>query len=567
MVGAYPGFVPENWQVTPWTWNWQALEPWLQGIDSLPDLSGNPTRTFGQKVQLRRYGGDLAGVLAKLDYLDSLGVNALYFNPLNDAPSLHKYDARNWRHIDRNFGPQPDFDAAIMAQESPDQPDTWQFTTADSLFLKLINAVHQRKMRLIIDYSFNHTGTQFWAWQDLLENQAQSPYADWYWTQSFDDPHTDSNEFRYQGWLGVPSLPEIKDTPYVDHRKVVRPFQGQVQAQAVKDHIFAVARRWLDPNGDGDPSDGVDGFRLDVAAEMPLDFWQEFRVFVRGINPEAYLIGEVWWEEWPDKLLNPQPYLKGDIFDGVMNYRWFRTFRHYLIAAPDSLSTAAFIDSMQSFAQSASWAHQKAWMNMSASHDAPRLATSLFNRNAYKVGAHREVASYQIHRPDSLTRASQALFLHLQFSFPGAPQIYNGDEMGMWGEDDPANRKPLLWPEYDFALETGYPHHKGADQPSFDTTLFALYQDLIAWRKKEPLLTAGQMHFPTEFKRQKILVYDRLIGEDTLRCVLNPSAYPQAFDWSAYPVEKAYKLGGQRHQMPARSFAAFRLKGAAGTLE
>ena len=242
-----------------------------------------------------------------------------------------------------------------------------------------------------------------------------------------------------------------------------------------------------------------------------------------------------------------------------MNYRWFRTLRHYLIAAPDSLSTASFIDSMQSFAQSASWAHQKAWMNMSASHDAPRLATSLFNRNAYKVGANRDEASYKIHQPDSLARESQALFLHLQFSFPGAPQIYNGDEMGMWGEDDPANRKPLIWPEYDFALETGYPHHQGAYQPAFDTSLFRLYQELITWRSKEPLLNSEQIHFPIEFSGQKILVYDRLQAGDTLRCVFNPTAYPQPFDWSAYSVEKAFKLGARTHQMPPRSFAAFRL--------
>ncbi len=109
-----------------------------------------------------------------MDYLQQLGVTALYFNPLNDAPSLHKYDARNYAHIDRNFGPDPRGDEARMAAENPTDPKTWRWTAADSLFLALVREVHRRGMRIIMDYSWNHTGISFWAWRDVVAHLIQS---------------------------------------------------------------------------------------------------------------------------------------------------------------------------------------------------------------------------------------------------------------------------------------------------------------------------------------------------------------------------------------------------------
>ena len=148
---------------------------------------------------MRRFGGDLQGVLDKLDYLHRLGVTAVYFNPLNDAPSLHKYDARNYRHIDRTFGPDPVGDTRIMAAENPADPQTWRWTAADRLFLKVIRELHRRRMKVILDYSWNHIGVTFWAWQDLLKKQSQSRFRNWYAIDSFDDPATPANEFRYKG--------------------------------------------------------------------------------------------------------------------------------------------------------------------------------------------------------------------------------------------------------------------------------------------------------------------------------------------------------------------------------
>src|SRR6185503_10456443 len=154
-------------------------------------------------------------------------------------------------------------------------------------------------------------GITICAWQDVLKNQALSRFAGWYETASFDNPATrETSEFVYRGRAGVPWLPEWK--------KVGRPAgqtQGAIEGNlvpGVRDHVFNVTRRWLDPIGDGDPSDGVDGFRLDVAEMVPLGFWRDYRAFVRSINPEAYLVGEIWWEKWPDKLYDPAPWVQGD---------------------------------------------------------------------------------------------------------------------------------------------------------------------------------------------------------------------------------------------------------------
>ena len=338
IIGTFPGEIPESWVITPWTQDWYKEDPFFSELEGRQDFYGNPVQKFVDKVQMRRYGGDLQGVLDKIGYIDSLGVTAIYFRPLNDSPSLHKYDARNWRHVDINFGPDPEGDKEIMASEIPDDPSTWKMTKADQLFLKVIEELHKRDIRVILDYSWNHTGNTFWAWQDVLKNQENSKFKDWYWVEHFDNPDTQENEFKYHGWVGVHTLPEVRETQKQDATVSLTSFEGNIYDDAAKQHIFNVASRWLDPNGDGDTSDGVDGYRLDVAAETPLGFWRDFRKHVRNINPEAYLLGEIWWEQWPDKLLDPEPFLRGDIFDAVMNYRWYRATRHYLNESPNEIS-------------------------------------------------------------------------------------------------------------------------------------------------------------------------------------------------------------------------------------
>ncbi len=520
--GAYPGFVPSNWAVTPWTQDWYKADPYFAELDGKKDFGGNDINNFGQKAQLRRYGGDLQGVLDKMDYLESLGITAVYFNPLNDAPSLHKYDARHWRHIDRNFGPNPERDIQIMAEETPDDPSTWQMTGADSLFVVIIDQLHQRGIRVVLDYSWNHTGHTCWAFQDVLEKGQDSKFADWYWIESFDDPATPENEFEYKGWAGVTDLPEIKET-HKHEGIAVSAFEGNIYNEAAKQHIFNVTKRWLDPNGDGNPADGVDGFRLDVAGEIPLGFWREYRKFVRNINPDAYLLGEIWWEEFPDKLLDPEPFLRGDVFDAVMNYRWYRAARTFFGQTPEKIPVSEFVDSLESFSDNLRRQNNYVMMNLTASHDVPRVATSLFNKSKYKYQASPSHPNYKIHQPDETTFLNLKLLLAQQFTYFGAPQIWAGDEMGMWGADDPDTRKPLIWPDYEFEPEKVHPY--GTDRPvdevQFNTDLFNYFQKLIKIRKDNPVLALGELEYLIKDDEKEILAYSRYDDDKEVIVVFN----------------------------------------------
>jgi len=516
MEGAWPHMQPEGWEPTPWTQDWYRQEPWAEA-------TGLP---FYQAVQLRRYGGDLQGVIDQLDYLQDLGVTALYLNPINDAPSLHKYDARNYRHIDRNFGPDPRGDETRIAAEDPADPATWRWTAADSIFLALVDEIHRRGMRIIVDYSWNHTGTRFWAWQDVLENQEASAYSDWYEVESFDDPATpDTSEFAYSGWAGVPDLPEW--------RKIGRPEGARsgpipgTLVPGVREHVFNVTRRWLDPNGDGDPSDGVDGFRLDVAEIVPLDFWREYRRVVREINPEAYLVGEVWWEQWPDRMFDPAPWLQGDVFDAVMNYRWYEPTRSFFTGAPPDLTASQYVAALDSVAAGIEPAYLKAMMNLTASHDSPRFGTSIYNPGRYKYRVNsRENPRYRIDRPDRRTREIQRMILVQQFTYIGAPHIWYGDEVGMWGSDDPDPRKPMVWPDLEYEDEVTHPMGlpRGSNHVAPDTELLGTYQELIDLRKDNlRLFVDGEITWLLANDANSLLAYGRDLGDQHAIIAFNAS--------------------------------------------
>jgi glycosidase len=494
--------VPAGWTPTPWTADWYRQEPW----------ASRTGKDFYGTIQFRRYGGDLQGVLDRLDYLQQLGVTALFLNPINDAPSLHKYDARNYHHIDRNFGPDPRGDEALLAQEDPAVPSTWQWSAADKLFLKLVAEAHRRGMRVIMDYSWNHTGTTFWAWRDVLTRQRESKYADWYAIDQFDDPATkDTNEFRYRGWAGVPSLPEWKKIGRPEG-KTAGPIEGTM-VPGVREHIFAVTRRWLDPDGDGNPSDGVDGFRLDVADVIPLGFWREYRKFVRSINPQAYLVGEVWWEHWPDRMYDPAPWLKGDVFDAVMHYQWYAPTRSFFDEAPPHLTASAYAAALDSEATGIGPDELRAMMNLTASHDTPRFSTSIYNPGQYKYhDTPRDDPQYRVDRPDALTRRIQEQILVQQFTWVGAPEIYYGDEVGMWGAYDPDERKPMVWGDLRNEDETADPlgRPRRRDQVRPDTAMLGMYRGLIALRKAHlELFARGETHWRVTDNQHRLLAYQR----------------------------------------------------------
>jgi len=306
----YHADVPDTWETSSWTSDWYARDPWEE----------EKSDDFYDTVYHRRYGGDLQGVIDELPYVRSLGVNAIYFNPLFWARSMHKYDGNSFHHIDPNFGPDPEQDLVRIREESATR-SRWGWTAADSLFLEVIKEAHSQGLRVIIDGVFNHTGRDFFAFEDLRENQANSFYADWYVVRSFDDPDTPEDEFEYKGWFDVASLPEFADSQ-----------DGSDLHPGPKAYIFEATARWMDPDEDGDPSDGVDGWRLDAADQVPVGFWADWNQHVRRINPEAYTVTEVWE--------NPYKFVADGGFSGVMNYFGFSfPMKGYLVDRAVNAST------------------------------------------------------------------------------------------------------------------------------------------------------------------------------------------------------------------------------------
>lgn len=520
---------PENWHITPWTNDWYKRDDWAK------DHPGD----FYSQLQLRRYGGDLKGVLDKLDYLVDLGITAVYFNPLNDAPSLHKYDARNYHHIDVNFGPDPMGDMQIIASENPADPSTWKWTSADKLFLEIVKTFHNKGIRIILDYSWNHTGVEFWAWKDVLKNQEQSAFKDWYEIESFDNPETEENEFRYKGWLNISSLPELRKANTTEAHRSGFPYEGNLD-EATKAHIFAVTQRWLSP--DGNKENGIDGFRLDVADHVPMGFWREYRQFVKNINPDAYLTGEIWWQDFPDKLMNPVPYVSGDVFDAIMFYQIYRPARYFFAKTVFEITADQFKDSLEYQWNRLGEETIQVMMNTASTHDSPRLLSSFSNRGKYKFRAKpSDDPDYHTGKPDEETYQRVKLYQVFQFTIPGAPHIWNGEELGMWGADDPDCRKPLWWPGMTFEPENR--NNILQIEPVYEAVGFnpeshAFYKKLIQIRKENPALSLGKLEFLKAVN--KTLVYSRKYNNETLFVAFNVSL--QAEEISLAGISKSTDL-------------------------
>lgn len=481
---------PEGWAVTPWTSDWYSRADWEQ-------KRGPRFRDF---VTTRRYGGDLQGVIDKLDYLKGMGVTALYLNPIFDAVSLHKYDASSYHHIDRHFGPDPMGDAAIMAAEDPTDPSTWQWTSADRLFLELLRQAKARGMRVVIDGVFNHTGRDFWAFRDLLARQRHSPYKDWYEGVVFDSTLRDG--FDYKGWWGYKGLPELKE----EHGTLIPP---------VRDHIFAITRRWMDPDGDGDPSDGIDGWRLDVAEDVGIKFWREWHALVRSVNPQALTIAEIWTDKARD-------YIAPDLFDVVMNYRFaYAAHEFFITRTRDAASLAGRIDTLhRDFPMDVNLAMQ----NLYDSHDTERLASMVVNRDhAYKQGSKIEnpTDTYQVRKPVTAEWDLVKLMAFYQFTSLGAPMVYYGTETGMWGADDPDDRKPMIWPEFTYDDEVNHPFGRSRprDTVAFHADLHAWYSQLGAMRRElEPLRTG--VHIPL-YAEGDVIAFERRSDTGRVTIVIN----------------------------------------------
>ena len=491
-----------GWRVSPWTSDWYKLQPWEE----------RRSIKFYENVFERRYGGDLQGVLQKLDYLSDLGINAIYFNPVFDAISLHKYDASTYHHIDRNFGPDPRTDAQLMRQET-DDPASWRWTSADSLFLKLIKEAHCRGIRIIIDGVFNHCGTRFWAFQDVRLKQQRSRYADWFDVKKWDDPATPQNEFDYKGWWDYKEHPEFREGP-----------SGFVAP--VREYFFNITRRWMDTNGDGDPSDGVDGWRLDVANDVSHQFWKEWRILVKSINPDAYIVGEIW-----DDASN---WLGGDQFEAVMNYRFARAVvRFFIDSGSRKYSVSDFDGELADVRRGYPSEVNYILQNLIDSHDTDRLPSMIMNPNRTYDDRNglRYNPEYNIERPTERARRIQKLIVLFQMMYVGAPMIYYGSEAGMWGADDPDDRKPMVWPEFQYENERTHPFAdktRANDEVTFDQELFSYYKRLIRLRTENEALRRGDFRTLLADNDKGVYAFGRKEHSNEVIVVINNSENEQA---------------------------------------
>ena len=426
-----PGLYP-----MPWTAAWHAVAPdeletaWNNALSNRFAL--DPQQQGGVLYNLvwhRRYGGDLQGIVQTLPHLRAMGVDGIYVTPIFQAASMHKYDAGDFRHIDPSFASPGPVDPDPQPNEAQTQdPDTWVWTPADRYFVdEFLPACKAAGMRVMIDVSWNHTGRDFWAFDHIVRHGRESPFASW-----FEVVFDESGELkgwnawdRRNGWL-----PRFR-----------RDSTGDLN-QGAKSHIFDVTRRWMDPNGDGDPSDGVDGWRLDVAAEIAMPFWRDWRALVKGINPDCLLVGEIWHDA--------RPWFGGKAFDAQMNYPFAYPLTQWLGTEPGFTSDQLAEELDRVFTHDP--ANDLAQLNLVDSHDTARIASMLWNpaRGGYDTNAQPhtpEGADYKLGRPPEEVYDRVVLAVAVQATFLGSPMIYYGNEWGMHGADDPDNRMPAPWPD------------------------------------------------------------------------------------------------------------------------
>lgn len=536
ILGADPQEPPKVWQIHPWNSDWYKLQDYE--IEN-----GEPE--MWKHILRRRYGGDLQGVIDKLDYLTDLGINAIYFNPVFWSPSLHKYDGNCYHHIDPNFGPDPKGDILLMQQENPLDTSTWVWTKADELALELIKKAHDKGIRVIFDGVFNHLGINSFAFQDVKKNQQNSAYKDWFIIKSWDDPAT-GQVFDYEGWWGVKSLPELKE----DENGIV---------QGPKDYIFASTQRWMNPKGKGTEF-GIDGWRLDVAFCVDHNFWKDWRVFVRSINPEAYLTAEI-----IDEPQNVTPYMQGDEFDGEMNYNFLFTCLEYFIYSDTmQISSTEFDQKLAELRNLYPKGVAYASMNLFGSHDVNRISSGIVNRGIglmrnwgeyFGISKAIDNPNYNVRKPNDYEIHLQKLLVVMQMTYVGAPMIYYGDEIGMWGSNDPDCRKPMIWDDIEYDVETYLPNQTQREPdsvaPNFD--IYNFYKKLISIRNSHKSLQLGSyktliadndkniFSFEREFENEKIIVaFNNSDNKQIVEIPYTEGAFSDLLNGGEYDVAKEF---------------------------
>lgn len=484
---------PENCR--PWTSEWFTASPW-------ETESG---QTFYKWfVFYRLYGGDIDGLEGQLPYLKALGVNALYLNPVFKSDTHHKYDAINYLHIDDHFGTKGDYEAAAAKEDLLD-PKTWVWTESDRRFLRFLKSAKSMGFRVVIDGVFNHVGVGHPAFQDVRRHGQQSRFADWFDVTSW-------QPFKYNGWAGHDALPVFKKS------------RDGLASETCKQHLFNVTRRWMDPDGDGDPRDGIDGWRLDVPNEIALPFWEEWRQLVKKINPDAYITGEIWQraDQWLD----------GRHFDAVMNYQFAEAVVAWVFhkTPPHKLTARQFdarlAELRLAYPEPATYVMQ----NLMGSHDTDRVASMAHNPDLRYDQMNRVQDTnpkYDNSKPSPEAYARTRLATFIQMTYVGAPMIYYGDEAGMWGADDPTCRKPMLW-------EDLQPYDKPEENFVMKDHL-AAFREMIALRNAHPALRTGSFRTILADDAADVWVFLRHDGKERIIVAVNASNAPASVNATLPP--------------------------------
>ena len=414
------------------------------------------------------YGGDIKGIIDKLDYLEGLGIEVIYLNPIFLSPSSHKYDTQDYEHIDPHFG---------VIEDDIDLPlEDWEFHNgyarqyitrvlskknlelSDGLFAQLCDELHKRSMKIILDGVFNHCGS-FHQWMDhegiYLEKEGFAPGA----YQDVSSPYREFFRFTdekpgYEAWWDVETLPKLN---YENSRKLW-------------DTIFSAVQKWLAPPY------CIDGWRLDVAADLghSLDlnhaFWREFREKVKSVNPQAIIIAEHYGD--------PGDWLKGDQWDSIMNYCAFMEPLTFFLTGMEKHSDGihddlyqdggSFFETMQKYMACFQEPSLQCAMNELSNHDHSRFLT----RTNRTVGRMNSLGAEAADKDTD--KAVLRLAATVQMTWPGAPTIYYGDEAGLAGWTDPDNRRCYPW-------------------GSEDMDLIEFHRRLISLRRSCPVLKTGSI--------------------------------------------------------------------------
>ena len=478
-------------RTVPWT------HPWFEPYDGAG--ADDPRRRFMEEGDFyefifdRRYGGDLQGVRRRLDYLRNLGINAIYLNPIFHAESLHKYDASFYRHIDDAFGVAGSLEGIRGETEDP---ATWKWSDSDRVFLDLLREAHDKGFKVIIDGVFNHVGRDFWAFQDVLKNKEKSRYAGWFDIVSW-------QPFHYKAWdRDDGSLPRLKHDDALG------------LAQPVRELIFAVTRRWMDPNGDGDPADGIDGWRLDVASDINQNFWTDWRQCVKSVNPDAFIVAELWEES--------RSWLDGRTFDAVMNYPFARATQRFFINEKKATTPSQFDAELK---QILGWYAPQVNLvlqNLFGSHDTDRVASMFMNPDLEYDKANRLQDNGPQYNPNQPTQECYdrlKALVTFQMTYLGAPMVYYGDEVGMFGADDPSCRKPMLWKDR-------MPYVSPEDVIRED--VFDHHRRMIAVRNTFEPLQLGSYETLEVNDQQRVYAFARTLGGRSIVAVFNDGREPFA---------------------------------------